>query len=97
MKRETKARKSPGVVGGNFPADPLGLGLWGRRGVAGAGLRGRLPPRSLGRGSQARAAGTTHITTGLLLLDNHNSNMTIRTCKQQKKVTPHTLTTFHNN
>lgn len=65
---ETDASHWPGAVGGNAPADPLAFSLRGRGGITGAGLGGRLPARPLWRGSQPRAAGTAHITTGLLLL-----------------------------
>lgn len=101
---DIKASSWPGAVGGNAPGDPLALCLRGRGGITGAGLWGSLPACSLRRGRQARTAGAAHITTGLLLMNQHfislreeegaNAKMTIRTRKQQKKTIPNTVTEF---
>lgn len=80
MMTERKASSWPGTVGGNVPADPLALSLRGWGGITGAGLRGSLPARPLQRGSQPWAAGTAHITTGLLL-----SNKFKRGCRNDKQ------------
>lgn len=102
MLSKTKPSSRPGAVGGNVPGDSLALRLRGRGGITGAGLRGGLPASPLGRGSQPRAARTTHITTGLLLLtgrytnlreeDRENARMTNRTWTRMSD----TVTAFRN-
>lgn len=102
MLSKTKPSSRPGAVGGNVPGDSLALRLRGRGGITGTGLRGGLPASPLGRGSQPRAARTTHITTGLLLLtgrytnlrkeDRENPRMTNRTWTRMSN----TVTAFRN-